>query len=218
MTDIKVSREGNKRNVFFKEAGRVLVYGVIVFLAAELMRWNAANDEFEDKFSEFSYVEYMQSLLLFLCATICLWFYLSKNTTSFKFIFLLTFGFSSAAFIREQDIYFEQVLGDGTWPYPVYLILGFVVYKTYKGRFEAWEHIVQYLRTKSYAFMTFGMITILIFSRLFGRTIFWQTVMEERYFRSVKNVSEECLELYGYLFLCFAVVELVILVQKNQKS
>jgi hypothetical protein len=71
------------------------------------------------------------------------------------------------------------------------------------------------MATKSYAFMTFGIITVFLFSRLYGRTEFWETVMEEKYFRSVKNVSEEGIELYGYLFFFFAVIELVILARKN---
>ena len=103
------------------------------------------------------------------------------------------------------------------WPYPVYLVLGFVGYKTYKGWTEVLEQLARFMATKSYAFLTFGMITVFIFSRLYGRRVFWEAVMEEKYFRSVKNASEECIELYGYLFVLFAVVELVILVRRNQK-
>jgi len=209
--------EESNKTVFFKEAGRFFIYSVVVFLTAELMKWNASIDEAEMKFSEFSYVEYTQSFLLFLSSLICIGFYLSKNTTVFRYIFLLIFGLSTAALIREQDIYFEEAFGHGTWPYPVLLVLGFVAFKVYKGRIEVWEQLIGYMSTKSYAFMTFGIITVFIFSRLYGRTVFWEIVMEEKYFRSVKNVSEECIELFGYLFFFFAVIELAIFVRKNRK-
>jgi hypothetical protein len=39
--------------------------------------------------------------------------------------------------------------------------------------------------------------------------------MEDQYFRSVKNVAEESLELYGYLFFLFAVIELIISSEKE---
>jgi hypothetical protein len=150
-----------------------------------------------------------------LSSLICIGFALSKSNGNFQFIFYLIFGLSTAALIREQDIYFEQWIGHGAWPYPVYLVLAFVAYKVYKGRTEVGEQFVRYMATKSYAFMTFGIITVFLFSRLYGRTEFWETVMEEKYFRSVKNVSEEGIELYGYLFFFFAVIELVILARKN---
>lgn len=210
-------KEEGKKNVFFMESGRFLTYGFFVFQIAELMRWNAKVDESDVKFSEFSHAEYAQSLLLVLCSSICIGFYLSKNTKTFRYIFLAIFGLSTAALIREQDIYFEQLFGHGIWLYPVILISGFVAYSLYTERGNAWEQLVRYMSTKSYAFMTFGILTIFIFSRLYGRTVFWQQVMEEKYFRSVKNVSEESIELYGYLFLFYAVVELVILEKGTRK-
>jgi hypothetical protein len=41
-------------------------------------------------------------------------------------------------------------------------------------------------------------------------------VMNDRYIRSVKNIAEESLELYGYLFFIFAIVELIILIKEKE--
>jgi hypothetical protein len=204
-------------SMLFKEGGRFLLYSIFAVLVAELMRLDASSDKSEIKFTEFSYVEYMQSLLLLVSSTICFGFYLSKKSKVFKFIFLLIFGLSSTALIREQDFFFDQLLGRKIWPYPVYMVLLFVGYKTYKGRIEALQQLTRFMTTKSYAFLTFSIITVFIFSRLYGRSVFWEAVMEEKYIRSVKNASEECIELYGYLFLLFGVLELVILVRENFK-
>lgn len=200
---------GNK-NVFIKEAARYLVYAVLACLVAEFLRWCAITDDSQDKFSEYSFVEYLQSFLLLLSGVVSFRFYLSKKQYPHRHIFMLIAALCAMAFIREQDIHFETLFGDGTWPIPVFLIIAVVAYKMFKARRVLSDEIVSYTKTKSYAFFSFATITIFVFSRLFGRTVFWQAVMEGQYFRSVKNVAEESLELYGYLFLFFAVIELVI--------
>jgi hypothetical protein len=197
------------------ELTRFLVYSIVVVLIAELMKWNAATDGSEAKFSESSYVEYLQSILLLGCSVISIILFLSRRTKAFQQIFNLIFGLTTAALIREQDIYFEQTFGHGMWPYPVCLVLAFVVYNAFKGKAQLLKQLSDYTGTKSFAFMTFGAITVFIFSRLYGRTKFWEVVMEEKYFRSVKNASEECIELYGYLFIFFAVIELMIQVRQK---
>jgi hypothetical protein len=213
-------RPGKRSNrvILTTEIVRFLVYSFFVVLIAELMKWDATIDGSETKFSESTYVEYLQSILLVGCSVISIILYLSDRANVFKQIFNLIFGLTTAALIREQDIYFEQTFGHGAWPYAVLLVLAFVVYNAFNGKAQLLKQLVDYAGTKSYAFMIFGSITVFIFSRLYGRTKFWQVVMEEKYFRSVKNASEECIELYGYLFIFFAVIELIIQVRQKLPS
>jgi len=42
--------------------------------------------------------------------------------------------------------------------------------------------------------------------------------MEDSYFRGVKNAAEECLELYGYLFILIATIEFFITERKLWKN
>lgn len=200
---------GNKNGIF-KEAARYLIYATLAYLVAELLKWSASTDNSEAKFPEYSLVEYSQSFLLLVSCYISFRFYLSKNGRPYQHIFMLIAALCAMAFIREQDIYFERIFGHGTWPIPVFAIVAVAVYKSFQARKGLLQEIVSYMKTKSYAFFTFATITIFVFARLFGRTVFWKAVMEDQYFRSVKNVAEESLELYGYLFLLFAVIELVI--------
>jgi len=215
--NLRPGNHGSDRRILAIEVIRFVVYSIVVVLIAELMKLNATIDDSEAKFSEYSYVEYLQSIFLFGCSVISLILYLSDRTKAFRQIFNVIFGLTTAALIREQDIYFEQTFGHGTWPYPVLLVLGFVVYNAFKGKTQLLKQLADYTGTKSYAFMTFGVITVFIFSRLYGRTKFWEVVMEEKYFRTVKNTSEECIELYGYLFILFAVIELIIHVRRKLK-
>jgi hypothetical protein len=200
-----------------KEIARYLIYAVLVYLIADFAKWSATIESDDTKFSETSYVEYAQTFLLLLVTVISLKYYFSKNSHGYKHILLLFAGLSSMALIREQDVYFEKFIGHGIWPLPVLAIICVVGYKVFKSRKEVWTEIALYVKTKSYAFFTFATLTIFIFSRLFGRTKFWEATMGDRYFRIVKNVAEETLELYGYLFFVIAVIELLILV-KEEKS
>ncbi|MDX1556111.1 MAG: hypothetical protein R3212_08800, partial [Xanthomonadales bacterium] len=55
-------------------------------------------------------------------------------------------------------------------------------------------------------------LVLLVFSRLFGRASFWQSVMGEDYLRVVKNIAEEGTELLGYGLIAIAAVELLVVV------
>jgi hypothetical protein len=204
------SKGRTNKSVVLKEAGRYLIYAALVYATAEFMKWNAGLDHSEAKFSEYSYVEYAQSFLLLLSGLISFKFYISKQNPVYKNIFLLIFGLSAITLIREQDIYFEEFIGKGIWPIPVFIIICIIGYKAFSAGKQIWDELALYVKTKSYAFFCFGTLTIFVFSRLFGRTKFWEAIMEDKYFRSVKNAAEECVELYGYLFFFISVIELVI--------
>src|SRR5688572_20929994 len=104
---------GPLRRILALELTRFVVYSFVVVLLAELIKWNATIDGSETKFSESSYVEYLQSILLLGCSVISIILYLSHRTKAFQQIFNLIFGLTTAALIREQDIYFEQAFGHG---------------------------------------------------------------------------------------------------------
>ena len=210
--------EKEQRIIFFREAARFLAYAALAVIVAEFLKWTASIDNSEAKFPELSFVEYAQSLLLVVSGLISFKIYLSKKNYFHRHIFMLMSALCAMAFIREQDMHFETLIGDGTWPIPVFAILAVVLYKIYQLRSILLGEIVSYMKTKSFGFFTAAAITIFIFSRLFGRTAFWEAVMGAQYFRSVKNVAEESLELYGYLFLLIAVVELAIVDRQVRKT
>jgi hypothetical protein len=202
--------EKKQKNILIKEGVRYLAYAFLAFLVTEFLRWTASLDNSEAKFPELSLVEYAQSFFLIVSGLISFRFYLSKQLYFHRHIFMLISALCAMAFIREQDMHFETVIGDGTWPIPVFAILAVVMYKIFRIRKDLIAEIASFMKTRSYGFFSAATITIFIFSRMFGRTVFWEAVMGDQYFRSVKNVAEESLELYGYLLLIIAVVELAI--------
>lgn len=197
-----------KTTPIISQGVRFFIYTLTAFLIAELIRFDAQTGSIDTKFSENSYTEYMQSI--FLLTSSILLFIIYKRSQPRSYLALLLFAFTSVSLIREQDVYFENSIGQTAWLFPVLIILMVVLYlvvrngQTFVVQFDRYRH------TFSAGLLTSGVITTYVFSRLFGRKIFWHTVMESHYFRGVKNAAEECLELYGYLFILIATVEFFI--------
>ena len=57
-----------------------------------------------------------------------------------------------------------------------------------------------------------GCVVTLVFSRLFGRSGFWQAVMGDGYMRVVKNIAEEATEVLGYGLMTMAAIELLVVI------
>ncbi|SRR5690606_230445 len=208
--------ESSKIRPLIGQGIRFFIYVVAAFLLAELIRFDAQIGSIETKFSEDSYTEYMQSI--FLLTSSILLFIIYKRSRPRSYLALLLFAFTSVSLIREQDVYFENLIGQTAWFFPVLIILIAALYLVVRN----WQRFVTQLNRYRYTFsaglLTSGIITTYVFSRLFGRRIFWQTVMEGHYFRGVKNAAEECLELYGYLFILIATIEFFIAEHKLWKN
>lgn len=151
----------------------------------------------------------MQSIFLAISTALLLFLYVKKS--AFRYVALLLLALTGAAFIREQDIFFENYLGNGTWQIPVYLLLAVVIYIVVKNLAQFSQELKLYTQSTSFGVFLGGLLTTFVFSRLYGRKTFWYEVMGDQYFRAVKNAGEECLELYGYLLILISVVELVLL-------
>jgi hypothetical protein len=204
-----------KLNPLLNGTIRFIVYGLLIFLLSEFMYWDARHEVVEEKFLESSYLEYLQSLLLFLSCIVLILIY--KKYHVFRYTALLMFGFLGASFFREQDLFFETYLGMGTWQFPVYALLAVVIYTIIKNFSSFLLEVKEYVSSAPYGLFLMGVLTTYVFSRLFGRKVFWNAVMEDRYFRAVKNTAEECLELYGYMIILISVIELVLMAKKKSQ-
>jgi hypothetical protein len=191
---------------------RIILYALLVVGLAEFIKWDATQFVGDLKFSEQSYTEFGQSFLLILSCGLLL--YLYRTQSPVRYTALLLLGLLSAAFFREQDVYFENYLGNGTWQIPVYTLLIVVLTTIWKNRHSFARELTLYTHSTAFGVFLGGLLTTFVFSRLYGRKTFWYSVMGEDYFRAVKNAGEECLELYGYLFLFISCVELAILSKK----
>ncbi|QDW25858.1 hypothetical protein FFJ24_013915 [Pedobacter sp. KBS0701] len=188
---------------------RFLIYGSIMALLSEFLKWNVQHEAGSNKFNEESVVEYVQSLLLLLSALTYL--YISfKHKSSFPLAFAL-FSFTMASLIREQDAFLDEHVYDGAWQTGAFGLLLLATIIVYRNKRLFFANLNDFVNKFSFGILLSGILTTYIFARLYGRKVFWMAVMENQYTRDVKNVSEESLELFGYTLILIATVEFYLL-------
>lgn len=192
---------------------RFVVYGAIIYLTAEFLKWNVTQEMGASKFSEDSIVESVQSLLLLTCALIYL-----RVSFKYKSIFPLAFGlfaFTFASLIREQDAFLDEHVFDGAWQTAAFGTLLLAAFLIYRKKDVFLSNMNDFASKFSFGILLSGIFTTYIFARLYGRKVFWMAVMEAQYTRDVKNVSEESLELFGYALILIASVEFYYFAKAN---
>lgn len=197
---IKPSTKGFKTAII-----RFIVYGAIVYLAAEFLKWNVKHETGQSKFTEDSMVEAVQSIILLTCSLIYL-----RVSFKYKSMFPLSFGlfaFTFASLIREQDALLDEHIYDGAWQTAAFSLLILAAILIYRKRAVFLSNMNDFVSKFSFGILLSGIFTTYIFARLYGRKVFWMAVMEAQYTRDVKNVSEESLELFGYTLILIASVE-----------
>lgn len=110
---------------------------------------------------------------------------------------VLLAGLFACMLIRELDSFLDNVF-HGFWIYPALLIALSAIIYAFRYPTDTVNQLINYSRNSTYGYMIVGLLVILIYSRLFGMKIIWQTLLDGGYNRIVKNVVEEGTELFGY--------------------
>lgn len=187
---------------------RFIIYGSFVYLTAEVLKLAASQENPGNKFNERSIVEYCQNSLLLITAAI----YLYVSYTQ-KHVLPLAFGlfaFIFASLIREQDALLDEFVFDGAWQTGAFGVLGVATFLIFRNYRLFLANVNDFVSKFSFGILLSGILTTYIFARLYGRKVFWMTVMEQEYIRDVKNVSEESLELFGYGLILVGTIEFLI--------
>ncbi|NLY03385.1 MAG: hypothetical protein GXZ15_00850 [Campylobacter sp.] len=150
---------------------------------------------------EDSLTEYSQAIYLFMTAAI--FFYISKKKANLKQACVLISAFFIVMLIRESDAYFDKI-SHGSWVYFALFVTFIAIFYSLKtAKFNGLSNqLYCYTQSPSYGLMLAGLITILVFSRLFGTGEIWHIVLKDHYLRIVKDIIQESLESFGYT-LCF---------------
>jgi len=189
---------------------RFIIYGLLMAALNLVFRFDAGHPSEGAKFGEASVTEMVQELFLFLMSGIFLFAGL-KGRDYRPFTNLLA-CFFFASFIRE----FNNTLS--YWFYLVIPVLLGAVYLFIRDIKKIPDSAGKFFAGNFTAYFLIGMITTYIFSRLFGKTDFWQMIMEESYSRYAKNAGEECIELLGYSFLLISAIEFYLFVNKSKRT
>lgn len=153
--------------------------------------------------AEISLTELLQELNLLIIAAI--YFYLAAKHPEIRFGAILIAGFFTTLFIRELDFITDQ-FEMLSWFHFVLAVAGSCIYLALKNRKNAVYGLAHFSKSESYYIMVCGLVTVLVFSRLFGMQIIWQALMDEGYIRVVKNAAEEVTELFGYTLCTISAV------------
>jgi hypothetical protein len=108
------------------------------------------------------------------------------------------------AFIREFN---NQI---PWWFYleiPLLLILAYLLSRFRKSLFNA---IYELVNRRAISWLVIGFLVTFVFSRLFGRTPFWEQLLEADYNRWAKNAAEEGIELLGYALMFIGGIEILV--------
>lgn len=66
--------------------------------------------------------------------------------------------------------------------------------------------MVVYVRKKSFAYISIGLLVVLVFSRIFGSSQLWKELMGVHYDWIYKTTVQEGLELLGYMLIAYGSV------------
>ena len=153
---------------------------------------------------EASFTEVTQSLLLLFC--VALFARRAVTLPAQRGFLTLVSGFMLCMLIREQDQLLD-VIYHGFWVIPALATAGAAIgYACSPGRRDTiLPAMARYIGSHSYYYMFFGVLMVLLFSRVFGSgSMLWEPVMGEHYNREIKTVIQEGLELFGYVLMAFS--------------
>lgn len=161
---------------------------------------------------EVSVTELTQALLLFSIISV---FSITaiKNKNSRGFL-VLAAGFFSCMLIRELDGFLDNIY-HGFWFWPaIVTAIASIIYAAFFCRNTIIKPMSDFINTKPYFFIIFGLIVVMVFSRIFGSgNVFWKHILSSEYMFLIKGVLQEGIELFGYLFLAYG--SFLFLFQKN---
>lgn len=195
---------------------RIAAYSVLIIIAYQFFVIDSTGKLYEgQKFSEFTFTEFYQEML-FLWSSI-LFFIVAVKYRDSRPNSILAGGFFLICFIRELDFASDRI-AFFSWTITAFTVLGITLFLSWKSRKNFTPSFNEYYNSKSFAFLLSGIMVTFLFSRLYGKSELWMALMEDGYQRSVKNASEECVEVMGDILIFISSVEYFLFkVQQNRK-
>lgn len=164
---------------------------------------------------EDSVTEIAQETLLFASMVMIGWA-AWKRPDSRGFLVLVA-GLFGAMLIREADRWLDAI-SKGFWLYPALLVSISAIIYAARLRGTVINPMVNYAATKPFAYISIGLLIVLLFSRAFGSGQLWSEVMGDDYFRLYKTIIQEGLELLGYMLVSFGSALLCIQGEPDKKD
>lgn len=187
---------------------RLLIYAAVLFGISHLIYLDSFTITDTGKFGENSFTEWTQEIFILLCSIIYFWAgRYDRSVTGFTGMLS---GMALMAFIREFNNYFHTWF-KGAWQLFVLLALILTIIYVYRNRETLIKPFYDFLKLPAFGVSLSGFLTLMVFSRLLGRSRVWRNILEvedlEGPTRWAKNAAEEGVELLGYALLFIATLE-----------
>ncbi len=187
---------------------RVIVYALLMYGMAELVRLDALYPMEEGYFGEISFTEIGQEIILFILFVFYLIFgYKDKPVQAVTNIVSLFFLIS---FFREFNFLIN-------WLLPSLVVLGIIIWLVVRDYRKLKTATIAFFSRPASAWFFAGFLITYIFSRLMGRSKFWLIVYSEDNYRIAKAATEEGLELAGNAIMLIGAVEFLLFYLAEKK-
>ena len=164
--------------------------------------------------SENSLTEYYQQILLLI--VIFSFSYIAVVKKEARSFSLLIIGFFSCMCIRESDGVLDKVY-HGFWLVPALLVAFSCIYFALKDKKGLLSTAAHFFDSRYVYTLSCALVIVLVFSRLAGLGYLWQTLLDDHYIRTIKNLAEEGTELLGYSLLAYSALGFGIEVHRLKK-
>ncbi len=187
----------------------IIVNGIVEFLVLVLLTLGVPLIVIIDikfvsyRVGEFSLTEATQEILL-LISTLIFFHSVWRYAHSRGFLLLIA-GFFSSMLMRELDGILDKICS-GCWVWPaIFFAVAAIAYVFIFCRDTIVKPLADFIYTKPYYYMSFGLLVVLIFGQSFGsRSMIWRHAIDTEDSYWIRNILQEGLELFGYIFITYA--------------
>lgn len=181
---------------------RIIAYSLLMFGVAQAIFFDAAHPMEDGYFGEITFTEIGQELILFILFVFYLilgfkWQKINPVSHVVSLFFLMSF-------IREFNFLIAK------WIFPVLFVFVIIVWIVIRDFKKIREATIHFFSVPASSWFISGFLITYIFSRLFGRSRFWQLLYHDESYRLAKAATEEGLELLGNTMMLIGAIEFLI--------
>jgi hypothetical protein len=188
---------------------RFPLYAIALFSATYMIKLDFAAGEFkEDSLTEVTQESFLLIGIILLAMA-------SIRFEAYRYFNAILSLFFLTHLIRELDALFDSYF-DGLWQILAFSVVGIALVVLYKHGKTFWAQVATMQHQFAFGVFTIGLFVLHVFSRLYGKGTNWENLMGDSFLRSVKDASEESIELLGYTIILIAIVEMVVATSKKE--
>jgi len=178
--------------------GRFSVYAVLLGVISAGMLWGAVvyDSAFYD---EVGPVETLETVFAMLTALIFLSAARKDRNRITNAVLIAGLFFCMA--VRESDYFLDELVCRHAWKVIVTGLVVFFALYALRNRQELIRSVMSFMSESSFGIFISGLLVLIVFSRLFGYGDFWEAIMDDSSYKTVKTIVEEGVELMGYFLL-----------------